>query len=138
MTVETVLDTNILVYAVSSLEADSVKTARAQELVKQPFGVSGQILQEFYVNVTRKIKTPLTPSAALEWVEQLELQPFVPIDAALIKTGIAIAERYQISYWDAAIIAAAVALGATALYTEDLSHGQIYGSVRVVNPFLAQ
>jgi predicted nucleic acid-binding protein len=136
MTVDAVLDTNILVYAVSRLEADREKRVRAEDLIRQPFGISGQILQEFYVNVTRKIKTPLSPAEALEWVEQLESQPFVPIDAGLVKNGIVIAARYQIHYWDGAIIAAAEALGATTLYSEDLSDGQTYGAVRVVNPFV--
>jgi predicted nucleic acid-binding protein len=59
----------------------------------------------------------------------------VPVDAPLVKLGIAIAERYRIDYWDGAILAAAEALGAETLYTEDLNHGQLYGSVRVINPF---
>ena len=57
------------------------------------------------------------------------------IDAGLVKRGAAISARYQISYWDGAILAAAEALGAPVLYSEDLSHGQTYGSVKVVNPF---
>ncbi len=47
-----------------------------------------------------------------------------------------IRERYQISYWDAAIVAAAAELGCSALYSEDLSHGQFYGTVQVINPFV--
>lgn len=57
------------------------------------------------------------------------------LDASLIKLGIAHAHRYQISYWDGAIIAAAEALGAATVYSEDLNHGQTYGSIQVVNPF---
>ncbi|HVZ68246.1 MAG TPA: PIN domain-containing protein [Rhizomicrobium sp.] len=135
MNVEAVLDTNVLVYSVSCLEDDREKRDRAQSLMRNPFGVSGQILQEFYVNVTRKIKKPLPPELALEWLEQLEQQPCVPVDATLVKNGIVTSERYRISYWDGAILAAAEALGAETLYTEDLNHGQLYGSVRVINPF---
>lgn len=138
MSVEAVLDSNVLIYAVSSFLPDQDKRRRAEELLSAPFGISGQILQEFFVNATRKIKTPLSPEAALEWVRRLEIQPFVAIDAPLIRRGIAVSIRYQIHYYDGAIIAAAEALGASTLYSEDLSHGQNYGSVRVVNPFLAQ
>jgi predicted nucleic acid-binding protein len=135
MNVEAVLDTNVLVYSVSRLESDREKRDRAQELMRKPFGVSGQILQEFYVNVTRKIQKPLPPELALEWVEQLEQQPCISVDATLVKNGIVTSERYRISYWDGAILAAAEALGAETLYTEDLNHRQLYGSVRVLNPF---
>ena len=136
MAVDVFLDTNVLVYSVSQLRDDRAKRDRAVALLTQPFGISGQILQEFYVTVTRKIKAPLTPDKALEWVEQLELQPCIPVDATLVKNGIVVAERYNISYWDGAIIAAAEALGAKTLYTEDLNHGQMYSSVRTENPFL--
>ena len=63
------------------------------------------------------------------------MQPCVPVDATLVKNGIVMSERYRISYWDGAILAAAEALGARTVYTEDLSDGQLYGSVRVTNPF---
>lgn len=136
MSVERVLDTNVLVYAVSSLSEDAPKAKRAVELISEgPFGVSGQIVQEFFVTVTRKIKTRLSVAEAMIWIEQLEQQPCVAIDIPLIKRGIEIAERFQTSYWDGAVLAAAETLGATTLYTEDLNHGQTYGSVKVVNPF---
>ncbi len=70
------------------------------------------------------------------WIDELAEQPCVPIDTDVIIGGIAIAERYKIHYWDAAIVAAAEILGAETLYTEDLNHGQLYGSVRAVNPFI--
>jgi len=72
----------------------------------------------------------------MTWIERLCRQPCVPVDPPLVKLGIAIAERYRINYWDGAILAAAEALGAEILYTEDLNHGQMYGSVRAENPFL--
>ncbi len=65
----------------------------------------------------------------------LSSRPFVPTDISLIRSAIATSERYQISYWDAAILAAAERIGAGILYTEDLNHGQRYGSVLVQNPF---
>ena len=136
MSVEAFVDTNVLVYAVSHLDEDMAKTERARSLMKQPFGISSQVLQEFYVTVTRKIRRPLDNETARQWVEQLAVQPCVSIDPALVLEAVARSRRYQISYWDGAIIAAAETLGASVLYTEDLNHTQMYGSVRAVNPFL--
>jgi predicted nucleic acid-binding protein len=116
--------------------AESKKRARANELILAgDFGTSGQVLQEFYTVATRKGES-LTPKEAFSWIERLVNFPCVPIDAALVVDAIAISDRYRISYWDGAIIAAAETLGAATLYTEDLNHGQMYGSVRVINPFL--
>ena len=136
MTVRYFLDTNVLIYAATNLPADARKKARAVELISaEAFGVSAQVLAEFYVNVTRKGDPPMPPEEALSWVELLEQQECVAIDAGLVKTAIERSVRYQISYWDAAIIIAAEVIGATILYTEDLDHGQLYGSVRAVDPF---
>lgn len=137
MTVECVLDTNVILYAVSHAPEDDLKRVRALELIAASnFGVPAQVLQEFYVNATRKIRVPLSPAKALEWVEQLAEQPSVATDSGLVFRGIEISVRHQISYWDGAIIAAAEALGATTIYSEDLGHGQRYGDVTVTNPFL--
>lgn len=136
MSVEAFLDTNILVYAAAGGEGEEVKRQQALRLIADyNFGLSAQVLQEFYVTVVRKIDKPLRPTEALEWIEQLEAFPCQPIEPSLIKIGVEISQRYQISYWDGAVIAAAEALGAETLFTEDLSHDQKYGPVRVVNPF---
>lgn len=136
MNAECVLDTNVLVYAVSNLADDRVKRDKALDLIADgPFGVSGQILQEFYVNVTRKIRKKLPADEALAWVTQFARQPCVAIDAAIVMRAAEISERFKISYWDGTIIAAAERLGAGTLYSEDLSDGQMYGSVRAVDPF---
>jgi len=136
MSVESLLDTNVLVYAAAGRGAEESKRSRAVELVEdEDFGLSAQVLQEFYVTVVRKIETPFSAEQALEWIEQFDAFPCVAVDRALIKIAIEISERYQISYWDGAIIAAAETLGAATVFSEDLSHGQSYGSVRVINPF---
>jgi predicted nucleic acid-binding protein len=115
---------------------EEAKRRRAIELIGSAcFAVSSQVLQEFYWTVTRKGARPLSPAEALEWIEQLELQPCLPVDAGLVKIAAVLSERYRISYWDAAIIAAAEALGVDTVYSENLSHTQVYGEVRVVNPF---
>jgi predicted nucleic acid-binding protein len=135
MSVECVLDTNVLVYAAAKQGTDERKRSKARELIAQPFGISGQILQEFFVTVTRKVKAPMRPIEALEWIEQFEEQPCVPIDVSLVKRGIEQSVRHKISYWDGAVIAAAETLRAEVLYSEDLNDGQLYGTVRVINPF---
>jgi len=136
MNPEYFLDTNVLLYAAAGERREPRKAPRALELIaRSPFGTSGQILAEFYFNATERAKVPLSPLLAFEWIDRLSLQPCAAVDANLVKNGIAISDRYKISYWDGAIVAAAEALGAETLYTEDLNHGQMYGSVRVENPF---
>lgn len=136
MSVDSFIDTNILVYAAAGRDTEEAKRKRALELIEhENFGLSAQVLQEFYVTVIRKVEIPLTVDQALEWIEQFEIFPNVAIDLNLVKLAIEISERYQISYWDGAIVAAAEALGADMLYSEDMNHEQVYGSVRVCNPF---
>jgi len=88
------------------------------------------------VNATRKADFAMSSEAAIEWIENLEEVPCRPVDIALVKNAIIMCEQYRISYWDGAVVAATEALGAPTLYTEDLSHGQSYGSVTVINPFI--
>jgi predicted nucleic acid-binding protein len=136
MTVDSFLDTNIIVYAAAGRDGEELKRKLALKLIeKENFGLSAQVLQEFYVTVVRKARIPLTPAAALKWIEQLEAFPCLPIDAGFVKIAAETAMRYRLSYWDGAIIAAAELLGAKILYTEDLNDGQLFGRVRVCNPF---
>lgn len=137
MIVECFLDTNILLYAASKNPVHRSKKKRAVELIeKERFGLSVQVLQEFYVNATRKADFGMKPEIAIEWIENLEEFPCLGIEPSLVKTAAAASVRYGLSYWDGAIVAAAEAMGAPILYTEDLNHGQAYGTVRAVNPFL--
>ncbi len=137
MSVDCFLDTNILVYAISSAEADAAKRTKALDLVRRSdFGLSAQVLQEFYVTVTRKIRKPLAPELAVALMDEYRVFPTVPTDYPLIVLAVELSLRYGISYWDGAILAAAEALEAPILYTEDLNHGQRYGPIHAVNPFL--
>jgi predicted nucleic acid-binding protein len=136
MNAEAMIDTNVLVYAASVFEGDRVKTRIAQDLLfNHSIGLSSQVLQEFVVVSTKKVRREWKLDDALDWIEALEDFPCLPIDAALVRFGGEMAMRYQLSYWDGAILAAAHRLDASILYTEDLNHGQVYGSVRVENPF---
>jgi predicted nucleic acid-binding protein len=137
MNVEVMLDTNVVAYGVSALPEDAAKRATALHLIDTaPFGLSAQVLQEFYVTATRKMRPALSHGDALEWLETLTSFPCVSTDSSLVIEATETAERHQISYWDAAILVAAERLGATTLYSEDLSDGQRYGSVTVINPFM--
>ena len=136
MTVRAFFDTNILVYAAVGAGKDEPKRERALELVESiDFGTSAQVLQEFFVTVVRKASRPLSAAQALEWIEEWSAFPCQAIDHQLVRIAIEQSERFAISYWDAAILAAAEALGTDTVYSEDLSHGRRYGRVRVVNPF---
>ena len=136
MRVECFLDTNVLVYAASSSRNEAAKRERALKLVQEAdFGLSAQVLQEFYVTVTRKMKRPMTPERAVALMDEYRVFPTVPTDYPLVVSAVELSVKYGISYWDGAIIAAAQVLEADTLYTEDLNHGQRYETVRVVNPF---
>jgi predicted nucleic acid-binding protein len=136
MRVEAFLDTSVLVYAAAGRDGEEGKRRRALELIESgEFGISAQVMQEFYVTVTRKTRVPLTAIQALDWIDQWLAFPCHPLDDQLVRIAISHSERFRISCWDAAILSAAEALGAEVVYSEDLNAGQLYGAVRVVNPF---
>ncbi len=136
MTAAVFFDTNILVYAAVGAGLEEPKRKRAMKLIgSEDFGTSAQVLQEFFVTVVRKASVPLSTEEALEWIEQFAAFPCQPIDSGLVRVAVAHSARYRISYWDGAILAAAEALGCVTVYSEDLNDGQLYGSVRVINPF---
>jgi predicted nucleic acid-binding protein len=130
------LDTNVLFYAAMGRFSTPQKYRRARQVMAETnFAVSGQVLQEFYVNVTKKSDKPLTTEQAIQWVNRLIDRPCAAIDHDLVVRGAEIARRYKISYWDGSIVEGAERVRAPILCTEDLNDGQFYGSVRVLNPF---
>jgi predicted nucleic acid-binding protein len=137
MNAEVFLDANILLYASSAAPADANKRARAQSLmIEQRFALSAQVLQEFIANALRKKSLGLTEANIDATLELASHVPVQPITRELIVEAVAFRRRFQVSHWDATILAAARALGCHTLYSEDLNHGQDYEGVRVVNPFL--
>ena len=131
------LDTNILLYA-HDLDA-GIKYTRAKQVVADLWesgrGVlSAQVLEEFYVNVTRKIPKPLSKSEARDIINQYIAWGPVPIEGNLVIEASDIEERHQLSFWDALIIAAAKAGGASAVFTENITHNQTIEGVRIQNP----
>ena len=136
MTVDVFLDTNILLYAASGSAVELVKRNTARKIMRaENFGISTQVLQEFFVNAVRKVHIKMTPVEAQAWMSGLDDYPCLIIDRDLIRLAVAKAIRYKIGYFDAAILSAAEVLGASIVFSEDLNHGQSYGSVIVVNPF---
>ncbi len=138
MSVDAFVDTNVLLYAASGALRYPDKHKRAWDIMNDAdIALSGQVLAEFYVNATKSKdgQTPLTQQEAANWIDTLSLLPVVPIDHLIVQQAISHSKRYQISYWDAALVAAAEVVDARILYTEDLNHGQKYGSATVINPF---
>jgi predicted nucleic acid-binding protein len=131
-------DTNILLYMHD--HRDPGKQHRADEAFRKhseanTLVISTQVIQEFYVIATRKLFLPA--AQAKEWIERLcDLRP-IPIDAAKILRAADLAGQFHLSFWDALILAAAEAAGASVLLSEDFNDGQLYGSVRVQNPLRA-
>ena len=131
------VDTNILIYAHDTSAGAKHERAKAlvEELWRDRTGVvSTQVLQELSVNLRRKAGHPLDVKATREIVADYLTWQVVVNGGESILEAFELEERYHISFWDALIVQAAQASGAEILYSEDLSDGQAYGSVRVVNP----
>ena len=132
------IDTNILLYAISTEPSEAAKTAVARQLLTtENWGWSAQVAAEFVNASTAKRRPkPLTLVEAEQWIDTWLPFPLAPVDGPLVKDAIGVAQRYQISYFDAQIVAAAKRLGCATLYSEDLNHGQVYDGVRVLNPLV--
>lgn len=134
---ESFLDTNVLVYAAAGRTHEPRKHKIALDLMgRLDFGVSAQTLAEFFVAVVRKAALAMPLRDVDDWIEQLSRRPFTDVDVGIVRGGIYLSRLHGITYYDAALLAAAERLGATTFYSEDLNHNQLYGSVRVLNPFL--
>jgi predicted nucleic acid-binding protein len=131
------VDTNVLLYAISRDAAEQEKAARANGILKdRRLALSVQVLQEFYVQATRASRRDaLTHDQAARLVESFLRFPVVDISTEIVRAALATRERYDLSYWDAAILEAARAMNCDVVLSEDLSDGQDYGGVRVENPF---
>ena len=133
------VDTNVLVYA---HDADAgMKRQRAVDTLRELWEtdtgtISVQVLQEFYVNVTRKLVTPVARSTAREVVSAYGAWVREPTTAETVLRATDITELAQISFWDALIIAAAEQAGAAEVLSEDLNDGQTIAGIRIVNPLL--
>jgi predicted nucleic acid-binding protein len=132
------VDTNILVYAEDrdSKHKHHVARTLVVDLWDSREGVvSVQVLQEFYVNVTKKLKRPLSVAKAKEIVEEYLTWTVIDNTGRMVVDAIEFQRKTQLSFWDSLIVQAAIEAGCDRLYSEDMNSGQRYGSVVVVNPF---
>ena len=131
------VDTNILLYAISRDPAESDKAKRASDiLAERELALSVQVLQEFYVQATRASRPDaLSHRQAVLLIESFRRFPVQDLTTGIMMAALDTRRRFQLSYWDAAIIEAARATGCTHVLSEDLGDGQDYGGVQVTNPF---
>jgi predicted nucleic acid-binding protein len=132
-------DTNVLLYLFDNSVPE--KKARAQEVfsAESEAGravLSTQVLQEFYVNATRKLAEPLPVEIAEAQVRDFARLPLVRVDEAMILAAIERHRSMSFSFWDALVVEAALKAGSGRLLTEDLQHGQQIEGLMVENPFL--
>ena len=139
MGVRAFVDTDVFVYLYSS--DDPAKRDVARDLLlnaDMDLVLSAQVLNEFYVTVTRKITSPLSPGDARDAVGSLAELEVVPVTRNLVVDALDAGQRYQLSHWDSLIVEAASRSGCEILFTEDLSSGSILRGVTITNPFLGQ
>jgi len=132
------VDTNVIVYAYDRSAGRKHEAARdlLVDLWNKEGGIlSAQVLQEFFVTVTRKVVSPLKADAAREIIEDFLTWEVVSNDGQAVLEAIDLKAAEKISFWDALIVAAARRGGADILLTEDLSDGRTFGDVTVRNPF---
>ena len=132
-------DTNVLLYLFDN--DYPLKKARAQDVLQEEMAagrvvLSTQVLQEFYVNATRKLGSPPPSEVAEERVRDFSRLPLVRTDEAMVLSAIARSRASSFSFWDALIVEAALKADADRLLTEDLQHGQTIDGMRIENPFL--
>ena len=138
MSAKVFLDTNILVYAYDESESEKQTTAQAlltRGIEREEAVLSTQVLSEFFVVVTRRIKAPLSANQAEQVIDLLSILPVVEVDLKLVKRAVSVHGELQISYWDSLIVSAAERAGCTKIQSEDLNAGQVYLGARVENPF---
>lgn len=134
------VDTNILIYAEDRDAGRKHDVARDLIVAlwnDRDGALSVQVLQEFFVNVTRKLKRPMKSARAREIVDEYLTWTVVENTGRLLTAAIELHQRAKLSFWDAMVVQAALESGCDRLYSEDLNHGQRFGAVVIVNPFVA-
>jgi len=131
------LDTNILLYSISQNPAESNKRDRAIELLDDDSAaLSIQVLQEFYVQATRASRRdPIPHDLAAGLIEAWTRFRIQDMTLPVLNDALRIRKMFGFSFWDSAIVAAAIATGCDCIYTEDLNHGQVVEGLTIINPF---
>jgi predicted nucleic acid-binding protein len=135
---EVFVDTNLLLYAISTEQSEERKTLIARSVLQtMNWAWSSQIAGEFVrASTSAKKPHPISLAQAKTFIQTWTAFTMISVDEAIVIDAIDVAHRFQISYFDAQVIAAAKRLNCKRVYTEDLSHGQDYGGVSAFNPFL--
>jgi predicted nucleic acid-binding protein len=132
------VDTNVIVYAYDKDAGEKHRIAVniMKDLWRSGLGtISTQILQEFFVTLTKKISAPLDISVVRETIRRLSKWDILLIDVDTIIRATELQERYKYSFWDSLIIASAIAGGARTILSEDLADGQTIQDLTIKNPF---
>jgi predicted nucleic acid-binding protein len=131
------IDTNVLLYSISTASAEAGKRAVAIELLDRDGGaLSVQVLQEFYVQATRVTRADRLPhEIAAGFIETWMRFGVQENSIAVMRHALSIKSAHGLSYWDSAIVAAACAQGCREIWSEDMAHGRQIEGVRIVNPF---
>lgn len=136
MTAEVFLDTNVLLYSCSAAPSDASKRQVAEEIIlNRPFALSAQVLQEFVANALRKPRLGISESNIDAMLQMASMVRVQAISHEVVISAVMLRRRYQLSQWDATILAAALELGCRIVYSEDMNDAQDYGGIKVVNPF---
>ena len=131
-------DSNVLIYLFD--ESSPAKQARARELFDRhgrtgQIVISPQVLQEFYVTVTRKLARPLAGDVALVAVTNFSTYPLVLVDGSTVLRAVQLHQSTSLSFWDALIVEAALEGGCQKVFSEDMQHGRRFGELVIENPF---
>ncbi|MDQ6996255.1 MAG: PIN domain-containing protein [Mariprofundus sp.] len=133
------VDTNILVYSRDSSESEKQSKARQwlTRLWQQESGrISAQVMNEYYVTVTQKLKPGLSKEQARSDLRALAVWQPLDISTQLIESAWDVQDQYAYSWWDTLVIASALFLDCQFLLSEDMQHKQCIGNLKIINPFL--
>ncbi len=132
------VDSNVLVYAADEALPVPPKTRIARTLLRQrDLHLSVQVLSEFTANARNPAKLGFSPAQEQDWLSRLLLFPVAPLSVDTFLAAQLLHGRFQVSHWDALILASARELSCEVVYSEDLQHGQDFDGVKVINPFLS-
>lgn len=139
MTARCFVDSNVFLYAASNEPVDAPKRKIAQTLISsEDIGLSAQVMQEFLAVAASKSRLKISAEEIGEMTNAFLNYPIVPITSKLVLDAWEIKSHNQISYWDAAIVAAARELKSEIIFSEDLNAGQQYEGILLVNPFIGK
>ncbi len=139
MSAKCFVDTNVLVYMRDSTETEKQPKAEkwlAQLWANENGRISTQILNEYYVTVTQRLKPGITKERARADLRALSVWRPLEMSTALIKSAWGVQDLYGYSWWDTLVITSALSLDCTYLLSEDMQHDQRIGQLTIINPFL--